>query len=149
MDRDRVGQYYLAIGGIIAIAGGAAYLFSLIPIASLTGLELSTASAVIDVRATYGGQLIGLGFLEMRFVPCLPGLEEFHTGIRPEMLDQEIGNRLVGHRGLLGSGTWVRGHCTRAAGTGRRERRSRPGPGGILVPGYHVHSKRLYRIDVV
>ena len=61
MDRNRVGQYYLAIGGIIAIAGGAAYLFFPVPVAALTGLELSSASAVIDVRATYGGQLIGLG----------------------------------------------------------------------------------------
>ena len=61
MDRDRVGQYYLAIAGIIAVAGGAANLFFPVPVAALTGLELSNASAVIEVRATYGGQLIGLG----------------------------------------------------------------------------------------
>ena len=54
-------QYYIAINGIIAITGGAAFLLFPIPMAALAELELPSASAVIDVRASYGGQLIGLG----------------------------------------------------------------------------------------
>ncbi len=54
-------QYYVAIAGIVAIAGGAAYLLFPVSMAALTELELPSASAVIDIRASYGGQLIGLG----------------------------------------------------------------------------------------
>lgn len=60
-------RLYVLLNGVVALAFGAAYFFYPVSMASLTELELPTAAAVIDIRAFYGGQLMGLGALAIAF----------------------------------------------------------------------------------
>lgn len=54
-------RFLLALIGISSIALGMGYMVSPHAAVGITGMELPTASAAIDARATYGGTQVGLG----------------------------------------------------------------------------------------
>lgn len=55
-----LGRFSLILSAVVFLAFGSAFLFFPIRMASLVSMELSVPSAVIDVRATYGGFVIGM-----------------------------------------------------------------------------------------
>ena len=65
-------QIFLLVNATIAVAFGGAYLLFPVSMAALTELDLPTPTAVMDVRAFYGGQLIGLGVLALVFAARPP-----------------------------------------------------------------------------
>ena len=71
-------RLYLLAVGACSLALGLAYVIRPIEMAALTEFTLSSPMAVIEIRAFYGGQLMGLGVAillglrDRRFV--LPGL---------------------------------------------------------------------------
>ncbi len=60
MSAERV---FLWVAGPLFLAIGAAYLVSPVAMAAVTELGVATATATIDVRGYYGGQLAGIGAL--------------------------------------------------------------------------------------
>lgn len=72
-----VRMYLLAVG-VCSLALGLAYLIRPVEMAALTEFTLPSPMAIIEIRAFYGGQLVGLGLAillglcDRRFV--IPGL---------------------------------------------------------------------------
>ena len=72
-----VRMYLLAVG-VCSLVLGLAYVIRPVEMAALTEFTLPSPMAIIEIRAFYGGQLVGLGFAillglwDRRFV--LPGL---------------------------------------------------------------------------
>jgi hypothetical protein len=70
-------MYLLAVGAC-SLALGLAYVIRPVEMAALTEFTLSSPMAIIEIRAFYGGQLVGLGLAillglwDRRFV--IPGL---------------------------------------------------------------------------
>ena len=54
---------YLWLSGLSFVVFGLAYLVAPVAMAALTELGVETATARIDIRGYYGGQLLGLGAL--------------------------------------------------------------------------------------
>lgn len=68
----------LGLSAFIYAAFGAAFLVAPVPMAATVGIQLPEPSAVIDVRATYGGFELGLAaFLTW----CLAAPERLRTGL--------------------------------------------------------------------
>jgi hypothetical protein len=57
---------YLALGGLITLAFGVAYLVRTKWMAAMTGIELPTAGARADYRAIFGGAQVALGLYFVR-----------------------------------------------------------------------------------
>ena len=62
-----IGRFSIILSAIVFGGFGVAFLLFPLLMASIVGIELPTPSAVIDVRATYGGLEIGLA---MFFTIC-------------------------------------------------------------------------------
>lgn len=78
---------YLALGGVVTIAFGAAYVVRSRQMARLVGIEMPSASARADYRAIYSGSQIGIGLFFIIasrhpswFAPGLTGLALFALG---------------------------------------------------------------------